>query len=277
MREVKNIENTIIETLESGPAGKADLIKGIGHKTGATAQGIYKALRKLKKEEVVTIHDKTISLSFIWIDGQISKYSKIAQTYQTPRRENYFLQLKSGEHITFKFRTLRELDLFWVHAFVLLEAQISKEIPMYAVVPHDWFSYARPSSDKVWTEKLEESARPQGVVITHPAPLDKKVVIERESKSNFLEFVCGENPFKQDERKYVNIIGQWVFEARLDNAINLKLVEYINKDFRDGVIGGEILEKLLDLPGTNTLKISRSLQRAELLIRKIKKYFTFKA
>jgi len=275
MEQTKNIEKAIIGVLEAGPTEKADLIKETSHKTGVTAQGVYKSLRKLKKEEVVTIHNKIISLSLIWIEGQISRYSKIAQTYQTPGRENYFLQLKPGEHITLKFRTLRELDLFWAHVFILLEAQIPKKIPMYAVAPHDWFSYARPDSDKVWTERLEKSARPQGVVITHPAPLDKKVVIERKSKSKLLEFVLGENPFKQDERKYINIIGQWVFEVQIDNTTNRKLVDYINKDLGKSAGREEALKKLLDFPGINTIKISHSPRRAELLIRRIKKFFTF--
>ena len=276
MEQTKNIEKAIIEALEPGPTGKADLIKGISHKTGVTAQGVYKSLRKLKKEEVVTIHNKMVSLSFIWIEGQISRYSKIAQTYQTPGRENYFLQLKPGEHITFKFRTLRELDLFWAHTFILLEAQVSKEIPMYAIVPHDWFSYARPDSDMVWTKKLEESSRPQGVVITHPLSFDKEVVIGRKSKSKSLEFVFNENPFGQDESKYVNVIGQWIFEAQINNTTNQKLISCIKNHPKDNKHIADELEKILDLTGTNTLKIFRSPRRVEAMTRKLKKYFTFK-
>lgn len=241
-----------------------------------TAQGVYKALRKLKREEVITVHGKMVSLSLIWIERQIAKYSGIAQTYQTARRENYFLQLHPGEHVAFKFKTLRELDLFWTHAFVLLEAQTKKELPMYAVVPHDWFSSLRPESDKIWSKKLRESARPQGVVITHPTKFDKGVVVERRSTTKQLEFVLGENPFHQDEREYLNVIGQWIFAAKIDNAINRKLVAWIN-DGQSSSRGVEEFGKILGSIGTHRLKIIHSPRRAETLSKKLKKYFTFKA
>lgn len=275
MRNEKKLEEVIIDRLGEGAIEKAELIEYVCKKTVATPQGAYKALRKLKKDEVVTRHDKTVSLSFPWISNQISKFTEIAEVYKVPARENYFLQLKPGEYVSFKFRNLRELDIFWTHAFLLLETQLPKKFPAYSVVPHDWFSYARPSTDKAWGERLDASTRQQGVVITHPASLDKKVLGERKSK--FLEYIFGENPYHQDERKYFNIIGQWIFEAKLDAAANHKLIEWI-KNNPEVVVVRENAElwKIIDLAGSNTLKISRAPRRAETMSRKLNKYFTFK-
>ena len=202
MKQGKNITEMIIEALEAGPKEKARLIKETCLSSGTTVQGVYKVLRELKQNEVITIHNGVVGFSIVWIEQQILKYSKIAQTYQIPTRESYFLQLKSGESIVFKFRTLRELELFWTHSFVLLGTQTAKETPMFAVVPHDWFSIARPGSDEIWTKRLGDGNRPQGVVITHPTELDKMTVFARKAKSSSLEYVFGENPYRQNERRY---------------------------------------------------------------------------
>ncbi|OGZ07434.1 MAG: hypothetical protein A3D65_06360 [Candidatus Lloydbacteria bacterium RIFCSPHIGHO2_02_FULL_50_13] len=273
MSQAPSLEETTIKLLEHGPRPKTALIAEIKQKTGATIQGIYKALRSLREAEVITLHNKIVSLSFVWITAQFKKYRMITEIYQTPGRAAYFLELKAGEHISFKFRTLRELDLFWTHAFLLLEPQIATATPVYSIIPHDWFTYARPASDQAWVEQLETRMRIQRVVITHSSPLDKKVLNGRKSK--LLEFVLGKNPLHQDERTYLNILDPWIFEARIDKKTNALLLDWIrnNPDIASRKMAD--LENIFKRHGVSTLKISCNPRRAKLLTRKVQKYFVF--
>ena len=271
MPDPVTIQETLVELLEAGPKEKSVLIQGGVEESHATIQGVYKALRMLRDKEVVTIHGSVVSLSFFWIDKGLARFGQIAEAYQTPTRSQYFLQLKPGEKISLKFRTLRELDLYWDHAFLLLETQLPTSLPAYSVVPHDWFYYARPQTDKLWVKRHEMHGRKQRVVITHPTPIDRELLNARRAK--LLEAMFGANPFHQDERCHFNIIGDWVFEAKLDGGVNDKLVAWIRKHKKFTEKERSEIDDILDSRGKFTLKIGHAPKRARQMTDRLEKYF----
>lgn len=262
----------LIALLRSGPLKKADLIRAAADKTKATSQATYKALRLLRDKEIITMQRKTVSLSLIWLDDQLNTFKQAIEEYLTKARIETFLGLRPGGSVTFKFRTLRELDIFWVHTFLLTESQIPSDVPMYAIIPHDWFSYVRPSTDRVWARRLS-GGRHQGIVVTHALPFDKRVSQERMAKG--LEFMFNKNPLKLDERTYINVIHHWVFQATLDEKVNEFLVAWMRNHQEAAKNDRRQLDLLCDLPGAYRLKITHSSRLAEKLTKKIAKYFTF--
>lgn len=268
----QTIQDTLIYLLRSGPWKKSDLIVAASEKTKTTPQGVYRALRKLRSKDVITTQRKVVSLSLSWIDEQLNTYKKTMKNYEEKARNNTFLKLKPGKSAMFKFHTLQELDTFWVDTFLLAELQTASNVPVYAVIPHDWFAYLRPSTNRAWARRLK-SKRHQGIVLTHALPFDRQVSKEREAKE--LEFVFNQNPLKLDEQKYINIIGSWIFEATIDFKANSLLVNWMKNHSKIAKNDQSELDVLLKLPGNYQLKITNSFKRAKKIIKKIHSYFAF--
>ena len=268
----RTLEETLIAILQAGSLEKPDLIRNVSNATKTTPQAVYKALRSLKDKEIIIMQRKRVSLSLVWLDDQFNISKQALEKYTIQARTKTFLGLSSGRSATFKFRTLRELDIFWVHAFLLTESQVPSEIPMYVIIPHDWFSYVRPSTDRVWARRLK-GGRNEGIIVTHTLPFDKQVSQKRTAKE--LEFMFNQNPLGLDERKYINIIGPWVFQATLDTKGNEMLVHWIKEHPRTIEGDRSQLDLLCDLPGKYQLKVTNSLKLAEKFVKKIRKYFTF--
>lgn len=271
MSNAETIEETLVKLLEAGPKEKSALIARATKESRATLQGVYKALRALRDKEIVTLHGNMASLSLLWIDKELARFGQVAEAYQAPTRAQYFLQLRPGEKISLRFRTLRELDLYWAHAFLLLEAQLPASLPAYSITPHDWFYYARPETDALWVRRHETRERNQRIVITHPTPIDRELLRARGTK--FAEAMFGANPFHQNERGYFNIIGGWIFEATLDKGVNSELVSWIrtHKTFTESERSK--VNEILNARGKFTLKITHAPKRALQMTRRLEKYF----
>lgn len=272
------LEDQILRFLEKGPQRTTAIIEELVPLCQVTRQGIYKALRKLRREETVTVHKKIVSLSLVWLDQELTRLLQVASLYQSPGRGNFFLALRPGEHITFRFRTLQELDLFWTQAFLQIIPSLQKKEPVYSVIPHDWFSYARPATDTAWVKAVERGLHPQRMVLTHPTLLDKKVFEYRHRlKRQPMETCFGKNPYRQDERDYYNLAGPWILQARLDEGIVHSLNSWIRRQ-KTLPLSLEVkkeMEAILSLPGKHRLKISHAPKQSAKLQKKVEKYFVF--
>ena len=264
-----HLRGKTIERLMLGVIEKSDLISKLAKENNVTIQGIYKVLNELQKEETITIHGKNVGLSLFWIDRELSRWNQTAYTYQSPSRGNAFLELNVGECLKLRFKTLRELELYWTHSFLLLETKLPLALPAYSIAPHDWFYYARPESDELWVRRQKN--RIQRLIITHPAMIDRNV--RKERKSPQFENMFGVNPFDQLDTEYKNIIGEWIFEAKLDATINKQLTEWILSHDTFAKDERRNIDTILDMRGVFSLRISRLPKRTASMVKKLKKYF----
>jgi hypothetical protein len=175
------LEEKIVILLEKGSQEKEFILTEL-KKNNVSVQGIYKAIRVLRKREIVTVHGKNISLSLWWIDKELERLNRMARMYQSAARTSSFLDLRPGEYVKLRFRTLRELELYWTQAFLLIEEELPISFPTYSIAPHDWFYYLRPDSDDLWLHR--QKSRLQRLVITHPLALDRSVMQVRNKQKN---------------------------------------------------------------------------------------------
>lgn len=267
MREA-TLEEKIVTLLERGSREKEFILTEL-QKSKVSIQGIYKALRSLKEQEIVTIHGRSISLSLWWIDKELGRLNRMARMYQSAARTSSFLDLRPGEYVKLRFRTLRELELYWTQAFLLIEEELPISLPTYSVAPHDWFYYARPETDALWLRR--QKSRSQRLVITHPLLLDRSILRVRTKQK--MEVLFDENPLKQDEEDYKNIIGKFIFETKLDTKVSADFVSWMRE--HPSVTRQDIseIDSFLDMRGTFTLKISNAPKKAQKIISKLERYF----
>lgn len=271
----KGIRENIINSLLPGPTVTQSLVLEISLQTKSTVQAVYKSLRILKQEGVITVHNKDTSLSLIWIHKE--KERLIFAEYAYLAGKDIITKLSIDKsRVTFQFKTIAELDLFWTHAYTILTKQVDVKVSRYMLIPHDFFLYAREETDTFWMDKNITKDFITRLVITHPFKADKMATKKRkERKDTPFEFLFSENPLKQDSHLYYNILGDYIFKGSFDKDVNKKLESFICgvKKLPLLVDEKETIEAILSTNGKFTLIIEKNHKKATLAENKIEKYF----
>jgi hypothetical protein len=260
--EKTSVREEILTVLAKGPKDQMELRNIVTHNQVYTLQGFYKAFKHLREEEVITVHKKSVSLSFFWIQEELDRISRIAAAYKAPAYQSYFGALKEGESISYRFKTLRELEAFWVHAVLITIDSSSGHAPIMSLTPHDWFQSIRPYNNVWW--RRTTTGRPHWAVLSHATTEEMKETSYPDVKE--FERIAGVNPLKQKESLYMNVVEDLIFEARFDERI----VPMINSFLRDKEADPGTI---LDFIGTYKLNVERNSQKAALIEKRLSKYF----
>ena len=263
-----SVRESIIKELQGGVKGKGEVIERVKEKEKVTLQAVYKEIRKLVKDEVIIDKQKKLSLTLTYIDREHKTWQRVLDHYTHRVSFEDFLQLPKGKSVSFTFFSIVDLDVFWTQAFIILERILPETTSTYSIVPHDWFSYARPATDDTWTEK---HTRTQRLMITHPAEVDWQVARVRRGQG--YEFTGGENPLKLKETEYCTIVSDWIFEVEFDKDVGKILNEYIWSLKSTAEIDGEKVDTIMSEKGIFKLKLSNNPKRARELSDRVKKYF----
>ena len=273
----KNLRDVIIEKLATGTKPVGGLVQVVAAEHCVTIQGVYKALRGLRVDEVITVYNKQASLSLIWLDTKQRTLARMTKLYV---QEQYLAEsiAQKRTKLKFTFKTLRELDHFWVQSYTVLSESIPVTEVSYSIHPHDWYYYSELDSDAFWITKHKETTRPSRVVLTRATTLDLVVMRRRKNElGNLFAFTTGQNPLKQDIRTHYNVIGSYVFMAYFDNGVAEALDSFITNRQKLPLttVDKKVLQEIIDREGSFTLTIERSDKRAQSLRQSVLKYFEF--
>lgn len=258
-----SIRENILQILENGPADKVELLDSVIKKSGCTSQGFYKVLKQLSSDEIISIHKKTVSLSFFWIQNQLDRISRIANIYRAPVYQVYFGALKKGERIQYRFKTLRALELFWVHAVLISVEGSSKHSHIMSLTPHDWFQNLRPDIN-VWWRRVT-TGHPHWAILTHAT--NSEMQKTQYPDVELFERMAGVNPLHQAESVYINVVDDLIFEARFDPRVVPMIQRFMAGKETDP-------NPILDMEGIYKLKVFRDPKKAKMIEKKMKKYFS---
>lgn len=263
------VTNSILSILEKGPGLKKDLICAVQKHNQVTPQAVYKELKKLTLEGTVLFHGGYLSLNLMYISKEYTKWSSILNIYEAGRDlKSHFLDLKDGEYINLKFKTLNDLDAYWVHVSLILDNLSKPKIFSYSIIPHDWFFYGRQETDIFWTKNLKEKMR---IIVNSKLPLDRDVAGKR-IKAGY-KICSGINPLRQKNNIYYTLINGYVLKITLDQKIHKLLLDFIQNTKTIDTIDYEKLDKIIHTKCTCMMKISHDQTKFMKLANKCKKYF----
>lgn len=258
----------IIRELSKGSQGKSTLLKTVMEKTSVTPQAVYKSLRQLIKDGIVVSKSKKVGLTLWYIEGELERWSRVLDTYNHKGTLSDIINLRRGQKLTVIFNTLNELDSYWTQSFSTLERLLPENLPVYMIIPHDWFYYSKPKSDEYWVKK---QTRQQRLIITHPLPLDMEIVKNRRNQQ--FRFTVDKNPLRQDEHQYFSLLSDWVYEIQLDRTVNNKLVSFIERNRQMRTINKTELETIINNKGKFKLTVYHNPKKAAVMTNKLQKYF----
>jgi hypothetical protein len=269
------IEDHILVALQKGSLPIVELIKMIKIKRPRTTkQGVYLAVRNFKKQEIVVVHNKNISLNNVWL--------KTAEEFFTQAQYNnnsvvpygnYFLNLKPGEKLQFFFRNPILTDAFWSHVFITLVENSSPQMPVLIYNPHEWFLLARTKNETDLFERIQKRGQKLAVLAGNNTNIDKSA---KEYFSGTNEYETLPQPLFIKNNYYLNIIGDFIIEVWLDEKISSQIDEFYQGHLAFGDLEKKELEKILMQKGRNKFSISHNKRKADGLRSKFNKYFFLK-
>ena len=270
------IEQILFTLLQKGTMTIPELIEAIERtRPQTTKQGVYRVLRKLKNEEKIVIHGKSVSLNLHWIKN-MSEFFSLAQYYSSPKlaADGSFLGIQEKDKVVYFFKNLKLLDAFWSHAFHMFNAVLPADKPILVYNPHEWFAYARPETEQTLLRAMKEKNRQVLVVVTHNESLDQK--LKTRFSSDTLQYHSMDKKIFDKENYYLNIFGDFLIEVSIDQNIAQHIDTFFKKTQKFTNAAKEELMQIVSQAGRNKLTISRNKKKATKYKKMMSKYFFIK-
>ena len=271
--KVPKIEDLILQVLENSPEDTKILIEKIRIVRPKTSkQAVYKALKKMRIDEVIVQTREQVALSDVWLKKLADFVERAQLNYRTTVHPGInFLNLKQGEKIAYTFKTFEAADIFWAHAFGVLSEVLPKTIPLFLYNPHEWFILVRPESEIFLFEGLKKAGKQLFVIVGNKDHLDIHAGKYFDGKS--LHYFATDNHLFSKPNYYVNVFGDFLIEVWLDERTSVAIdAFYKNTKEFDGKAKLELLE-IIARKGKNKLVINHNKRKADKIRNMFKKYF----
>ena len=258
----------IVQLLSKKATDSLELQKQVQEKKKVTKQGFYKALRELLDEEVVVKNKQLVALSNLWLNKLQQFVLDVDENY---KNSSEFINLKEGETITYHFKTLESLDLFWMHQFFLIAKQFKNE-PIVFYNPHEFWSLFRNQEQSLLYSWIKDNKRRTYFVIGGSTSLDKETT-KYIFPYGFDIFYEANTGLKKNY--YFAVIGDYVITTILDmNTANA--IDMLYKNHASWTVSTQKdLSDILSRLKRSKVTVECNKKKAEILRKKLMKYFVF--
>lgn len=273
IRRNQPIEQLIIKTVQKGTISTIKLIENISAvRPKTTKQGVYRVLRKLRDEEKIVIHGKSVSLNLHWIK-KMNEFFSLAQFYYSPKvaSPDDFLNVREKDKIVYFFKNLNWLDSFWSHAFHMFAEVSNPKEPIFVYNPHEWFAYARQETEQTLIKTMNEKTRQILITVAHSDPLDRE--LRKKLQGDFVQYNIAGRKIFEKSNYYFNIFDDYLIEVFIDQKISERIDKFFGKTkFFNDEASKELLE-IISRSGKNKLVISRNRKKSEKYKKTLSKNF----
>ncbi|MEK7461936.1 MAG: hypothetical protein AAB586_02610 [Patescibacteria group bacterium] len=221
----KSVESLVLEVIQKGTLLATEIIKRVSAvRAGTTKQAVYQTLRKLKSEEKIAMHGKSVSLNIQWIKTMGEFFSLAEYYYAGSAGVDNFLNIKGRDKIIYFFKNLNSLDVFGIHALHMMGMINAKNIPLFAYNPHEWFFWARREAEEMFVETMHKDKRQLFLVSSHSDPLD--IELRKHYQGDFLQYHIVEKPLFPKDNYYFVVFGDFLMEVYFDEKIIQELDDF---------------------------------------------------
>lgn len=267
------IATQIIVELATGSKNSATLVAKVAKAQGCSIQSVYAVLRKLRQQSVVLLHRKVLTLNIVWIKEQSELLRNAQATYLESSDSGTFSigTLEEGDRLMYQFKNPVLLDDMWGHAFLLLLERTQKEMPIMIFNPHSWFSIVRYASEKTIFQSLFDRGFKAYFSFAGKGDLDRDIC------KKFVEPIGHSFSTGVDiglkKGKYLNVVGDYVIEVELDEALSEEIDNYFAKYQTLEESDVKELQAIVSKRGPNKLTLSRNTRKAHRLRSRLAKDF----
>jgi hypothetical protein len=264
------IAEIIIDLLGEGSINTLVLLERVRTKTPVTKQGFYRALRELIEEEVVTKNNQTVLLSPLWVNKVQGFVDKISDTSLRKESEP-LLHLVEGDTMVFRFKSITDLYLLWIHYFQILSQKMEGSVVFFN--SHNFWALARSDIENDFYQWIKDSKKETYCVIGYDTPLDKAT--SRYLQTDYGISIAFEEKPSVKETIYPTVFGDYIVSTILD-ATTVNAIDDLYKKYTKWEPSVQTeLEEIISRMRRSKVVIERNKKKAEQLRKRLMKYFVF--
>src|SRR3989344_5919499 len=270
-----SVEEIVLEILQKGTLLGVEIVQQVSLlRPGTTKQAVYRVFRKLKKEEKIVIHGKSVSLNIQCLKTMSEFFSLAEFHYSGSTGTDSFLNIKGRDKIIYSFKNLNLLDAFSIHALHMMGMVTEKHTPIFAYNPHEWFFWERREAEQMFVEAMHKDDRQLFLVSSHSDPLDLE--LRKHYQGDSLQYHIVKKSLFPKENYYFVVIGDYLMEVYFDEKIIQELDEFYRKTLVWNEDAKESLQKIIFKSSKNKLVISRNHRKTERYKKMLSPYFFIK-
>lgn len=272
---MKSVEEAVLETIQKGTLLGTEVVRQTSLlRPKTTKQAVYRVLRKLKGEEKIAIHGKSVSLNIQWINAMNEFFSLAGFHYSGSTGADSFLNIKGRDKIAYSFKNLNLLDVFGIHALHMMGMVVEKSVPLFAYNPHEWFFWARREAEQVFVDTMQKDERQLFLVSSHSDPLDLE--LRKHYQGDLLQYHIVDKPLFPKDNYYFVVFGDYLMEVYFDEKIIEELDEFYKRTEIWNESAKQSLQNMVSKSSKNKLVISRNLRKVERYKKMLSPYFFIK-
>lgn len=271
----QGLETTIVNILKQKSLTTKELLLNVSSLfKSITIQGIYKAIRELKKTGIVIIQKKQVSLNRFWLE-ELERFTQVTKNNLSLGKSfNEVLAMQDGDSILYNFKDAVTVDKFWNHIlYILFDNKISYK--WFAYASHHWFILAREYDEKTLQEYMNKKGIYYIFTSGSNTPIDKEV--RKKLNNKLIKYTTLEKPLFQKRKNYrgivLNVFGDYIIEAQYNRNLTNKIEEFYRTHTKITSEDISVLQKILDHKGKIKLKIEKNKNKALLLQKQLLKNF----
>lgn len=265
----RKVDETIVRLLAEGPVDSLVLLQKAQEEITVTKQGFYRALRELLKDEVVTKHKQTVLLNTVWLNKLQNFVTDVDTNYLAKASEQVF-SLSEGDSMTFKFKSVLDLDMLWMHYFYMLAKQ--SDTPILFNSHHEFWSLFRSDMQSQMYAWIKANNKKTYYVIGSKTLMD--IETTKPHKQYGLEIAYEDKP-STNPNTGITVMGDYIFNTVLDNTTTKAIDELYRKYQKWEPAVEKELQEIIGRIRRSKVVIERNHKKAELLRKKLMKYFVF--
>lgn len=272
----KSVEGAVLGVIQKGTLLATDIVHQVSIlRPKTTKQAVYRVLRKLKDEEKIVIHGKSVSFNIQWLKTMSEFYSLAEFYYSGSTGTDNFLNIKGRDKIVYSFKNLNLLDAFGIHALLMMGMVTEKHTPLFAYNPHEWFFWARREAEQMFVEAMHKDNRQLFLVSSHSDSLDLE--LRKYYQGDLLQYHIVEKPLFQKDNYYFVILGSYLMEVYFDEKIIGELDEFYKQTKVWNEEAKLALQKIVLKSSKNKLVISRNQRKIERYKKLLSPHFFIKS
>jgi hypothetical protein len=268
--EKTRIEEYVVEILDNGSLDGPTLLKKLRLALpNITKQALYKALRKLLKNEVLNKTGGVYSLNRTWLQ-KVREFSNrhIKETKAVDIIN--VLNFEDGESVTYRFKNPFLLDITWGHLYDIIFEANERYWVMLNHHPHEWLMLSRPETERFWLNQINKERKMMLFTISGSTLLDKK--FKSEWSSDYVKINLGES-YNLKPNQYLSVVGDFVFEITTDPEFEKEVNSFFNKNKTIDELAQKQIQAISKKKYKSKLKLSKNKRKADMWRKKYKKDF----
>ena len=263
-----NLEQSILRRVMEKPQTVSSLLSLYTAKKGVSRAGFYKALSRLKRNEVVLVKDQAVTVNRIWL----ARGYQFFERYMGKARPSYFgdqvARLGEDESLAYSFRSLAELDIFLLNLmYDLISLGTGEDVLIEE--RHEFFFALEDERTKRIVEEIARIGGRLYLLAESDSALDR--AIAKQLPKQVHHFVTGTER-RDTQGKIVHTVGDITIELRLDRQFAKDIGTLYARE-QDLNSAKSSLKRLLGKKQRHTVRIYKDPARARAMRSRFKKFF----